>query len=152
MGVLGEEQSVNAYIRAIKDMYERVKMRVKTPVGDTEDFLIDIGLHQGSALSPFLFTIVLDELIKGIQDKVPWCMLFAGNIVLIDETRVGVLNVKLEQRRDIIVYRGFRLNRFNTEYIKCGFSGVEGSGEEVTMGSVTILNFEKFRYLGSIIE
>ena len=49
-----------AHIRAIKDMYEGVKTRVRSSVGDTEYFPIDIGLHQGSALSPFLFTIVMD--------------------------------------------------------------------------------------------
>ena len=56
---------------------------------------MQIGLHQGSALSPFLFAIVMDKLTRGIQDEIPWCMLFAGNIVLVDGTRVGV-NAKLE--------------------------------------------------------
>ena len=55
-----------------------------------------IGLHQGSALTPFLFTIVTDELTREIQDDVPWCMLFADDIVLIDETNEG-LSDKLEQ-------------------------------------------------------
>jgi len=64
-----------AYMRAIKDMYDGVRTRVRTLVGDTDDFPIDIELHQGSGLGPFLFTIVMDELTKGIQDKVPWCML-----------------------------------------------------------------------------
>jgi len=48
-----------------------------------ECFSIDIELH----LSPFLFTIVIDELRRGIQDKVPWCMLFVDDTVLINETR-----------------------------------------------------------------
>jgi len=56
------------YIRAIKDMYERVRTRVRTSGGDTEDFFIGIGFHQGSSLSPFLFTIVMDELTRGFQD------------------------------------------------------------------------------------
>ena len=34
----------------------------------------------------------------GFQDEVPWCMLFAENIVLFDET-IGGLNAKLETWR-----------------------------------------------------
>ena len=42
------------YTRVIRDMYEGVRTGVRTVIGDMEDFPIDIGLHQGSALSPFL--------------------------------------------------------------------------------------------------
>ena len=53
-------------------------------IGDMEYFPIDIGLHQGSSLSPFLFTIIMDALTREIRDEVPLCMLFANDIVLID--------------------------------------------------------------------
>ena len=36
-----------AYMRVIKNMYGGVRTRVRTVVGDTDDFSIDIGLHQG---------------------------------------------------------------------------------------------------------
>jgi len=75
------------YIRAIKDIYEGVKTSVRSLVGDTEYFRIDIGFPHGSALSPFLFTIIMDELTRQIQGEVPWCMLFANDIVLTDVTR-----------------------------------------------------------------
>ena len=77
------------------DMDEGRMTKVRTPGGVTDDFKVGIGLHQGSALSPFLFTLIMDELTKGIQDELPWCMLFAYDIVLIDETKEGV-NDKLE--------------------------------------------------------
>jgi len=57
-----------AYIRAIKDMYERASTSVRTHDGATEDFPITIGLHQGSTPSPYLFTLVLDVLTENIQD------------------------------------------------------------------------------------
>ena len=53
------------YMRVINNMYSAVNARVRTLMGDTEDFLVDIRLHQGLGLSPFLFTIVMDELTRG---------------------------------------------------------------------------------------
>jgi len=44
------------------------------------------------------------------------------------------------------------LSRSKTEYLKCGFSGVEGDGGEVTMGGWVLARDEKFIYLGLIIE
>ena len=55
-----------------------------------------MSLHQGSALSPFLFTLAMNELTKGIQNGLLWCMLFVDDIALVDESRQGVNN-KLEQ-------------------------------------------------------
>jgi len=83
-----------AYIQAIKEMHEGVKASFRTFSGDMNEFSIDIALHQGSALSTFLFACVMDELTNGIQGEVPWYMLLAEDIVLIDETRDEV-NIKL---------------------------------------------------------
>jgi hypothetical protein len=38
---------------------------------------------------------VIDELTKNIERDIPFCMIFADDVVLVDETRVGV-NRKLE--------------------------------------------------------
>nr|XP_009772458.1 PREDICTED: uncharacterized protein LOC104222836 [Nicotiana sylvestris] len=46
-----------AYIRAINGMYNGAKTRIRTVGGDLEHFSIVIGLHQGSALNPFLFAM-----------------------------------------------------------------------------------------------
>jgi hypothetical protein len=54
------------YITLIKDMYDNVVTSVRTSDGDTDDFRINIGLHQGSALSPYLFALVMDEITRDI--------------------------------------------------------------------------------------
>jgi len=147
-----EQKGVSgAYIRAIKDMYEQAKTSVRSSAGDTKFFPTDIELHQGLALSLFLFTIIMDELTREIHDEIPWYMLFANNIVLTEETRCG-LNEKLERWRHSLEYRGFRLSSSKSEYLRCGFSGVERDDEEVTMGGVAIPKVGKFKYLGSIVE
>ena len=76
-------------------MYHSTKIRVKTCERDTEPFKITMGLYLGSALSPYLFILVIDELTKHIHTEVPWCMLFVDDIVLVDETKERV-NTKLE--------------------------------------------------------
>ena len=41
-------------------MYCECETSVVTTVGETDGMKIDVGLHQGSALSPFLFILVLN--------------------------------------------------------------------------------------------
>ena len=43
--MFGEEKHAVDVLRVIKDMYDGVRTRVSTLVGDTGDFSIDIGLH-----------------------------------------------------------------------------------------------------------
>jgi len=51
-----------------------------------DDFHI-IGLHQGSTLSSYFFTLVLDVLTKHIQDSVQICMLFTDDVDMLGESR-----------------------------------------------------------------
>lgn len=67
---------------------------LRTVGGETDTFPTTISLHQGFALSPYLFVLDIDNIYKHIQDENPSGMLFADNIVLIDETTK--VNYKLE--------------------------------------------------------
>jgi hypothetical protein len=71
-------------------MYDNVVTSVRTSDKNTDDFPINIGLHQGSVLSPYLFALVIDEVTRDIQGDIPWCMLFVDNVILVDESRTGV--------------------------------------------------------------
>ena len=77
----------SVYIEAIQDMYDRVSTNIQTLVGITESFPIKVELHQGSALSPFIFTVIMEGISKSVWETVPWCMIFADGIVLVAETR-----------------------------------------------------------------
>jgi hypothetical protein len=71
-------------------MYDNVVTSIRTSDGDTNDFSINIGLHQGSALSSYLFALVMDEVTRDIQGGITWCMLFANDMVLVDESRTRI--------------------------------------------------------------
>ena len=151
-GVLDKKGVTLRYIDVIKDMYNGVVTMVRTPTGEGSEFPVTIGLHQGSALSPYLFALIMDELTREIQDDVPWCMLFADDIVLIDETKAG-LNTKLERWREALETRGFRISRTKTEYMECDFSNHKESIEDIVkLEGQNLPKRDMFRYLGSIIH
>ncbi|GKA07973.1 retrovirus-related pol polyprotein LINE-1 [Tanacetum coccineum] len=96
------------YLRVIRDMYEGAKTHVRTTVGNTKFFPVEVGLHQGSSISPYLFTLILDELSRGIQKNIPWCMIFADDIVLFAKSAEGLYN-KLESWRKALEDNGLRV-------------------------------------------
>ena len=75
-------ETSECYIRIIKNKYDGATTTVKSAAGLTEEFKVGVGLHQGSALSPFLFAIIMDKLREDIRKDAPWDMLFADDIVL----------------------------------------------------------------------
>ncbi|KAL6563007.1 hypothetical protein OROHE_005594 [Orobanche hederae] len=148
-----EERRVSSpYVRAIQDMYCLSRTCVRTPVGDTQYFPVEIGLHQGLALSPLLFALILDVISHGIQDGGPWCMPFADDIVLVVESRSEV-NAKLELWRSKLESQGLRVSRSKTEYLWCNFSG-ESNEEaiEVVIADQIVPRTDKFKYLSLIIQ
>jgi hypothetical protein len=67
----------------------------------SDDYPIKIGLLRGSALSYYLFVLVIDEVTRDIQGDFPWCMLFVDDVVLVNDSRTGV-NRKLELWRQTL--------------------------------------------------
>jgi len=43
-------------------------------------------MHQGSALSPLLFVIVMEALSREIRVGLPWVLLYTDDVVVIAET------------------------------------------------------------------
>jgi hypothetical protein len=139
------------YVTLIKDMYDNVVTSVRACDGETSDFPLKIGLHQGSALSPYIFALVMDAVTRDIQGEIPWCMLFADDVVLIDESRIGV-DRKLELWRQTLESKGFRLSRTKIKYMRCEFSSVRSEDGDVTLAEQVVPRRDTFRYLGSMLQ
>ncbi len=67
-----------AYINIVRDMYAGCKTSVMTSAGKTKGLEIEVGLHQGSALSPLLFVIIIDVITEEIEEGTPWAMAVRG--------------------------------------------------------------------------
>ena len=130
-------------------MYSNAVTSVRTNDGNTDYF--PLGLHQGSALSPYLFALVIDEVTRDIQEDIPWCMLFADDVVLLDESQAGV-NMKLELWRQTLESKGFRVSRTKTEYMRCDFGNATHEEGDVSLEGQVMPRKDIFRYLGSMLQ
>ncbi|KAK3574008.1 hypothetical protein QTP86_034351 [Hemibagrus guttatus] len=136
------------YVRVVQDMYERSRTVVRCAVGQTEEFNVEGGLHQGSALSPFLFAIVMDQLSEEVRQESPWTMMFADGIVICSESREQV-EENLERWRFALERRGMKVSRSKTEYM-C-VNEREGSGT-VRLQGEEVKKVQEFKYLGSTVQ
>ncbi|KAK3546717.1 hypothetical protein QTP70_033372, partial [Hemibagrus guttatus] len=136
------------YIRVVQDMYERSRTVVRCAVGQTEEFNVEVGLHQGSALSPFLFAIVMDQLSEEVRQESPWTMMFADDIVICSESREQV-EENLERWRFALERRGMKVSRSKIEYM-C-VNEREGSGT-VRLQGEEVKKVQEFKYLGSTVH
>ncbi|KAK3536209.1 hypothetical protein QTP86_000185 [Hemibagrus guttatus] len=136
------------YVRVVQDMYERSRTVVRCAVGQTEEFKVVVGLHQGSALSPFLFAIVMDQLSEEVRQESPWTMMFADDIVICSESREQV-EENLERWRFALEGRGMKVSCSKTEYM-C-VNEREGSGT-VRLQGEEVKKVQEFKYLGSTVQ
>lgn len=76
----------------------------------------------------------MDVLTRNVQVEIPWCMSFANDIVLIEETWAGV-NDNLQLWRNALESKLLRPCRSKTEHVKCKFSNnVKDLDGEVSIG------------------
>ena len=54
-------------VKTIQDMYEGVTRAVRLGDGEGKEFGVKVRVHQGSVLSPLLFTIVLEALSRDFR-------------------------------------------------------------------------------------
>ena len=122
-------------------MYRGTKTRVKTRCVRTDYFEVKMGLHQGSAISPPLFIIIMDVLAE--EARPIWAMLFADDFVLVSET----VEEELERWRAVIENKGIIISRSETDYLVSSHQQ-----DVVRLEGEPLLSVNSFKYLGSVID
>ena len=54
-------------VKAVMIMYKKARTMVKTNHGNSEEFEVKVGVHQGSVLSPLLFVVVMEALTQDVR-------------------------------------------------------------------------------------
>ena len=102
--------------------------------------------QNGSALSPFLFILLVDTISQEVRTELPWELLYADDLAIIDITSTDTQN-RLESWQKVLTDNGLKINVAKTEHL----STRENPLPMKVNGDV-LKNVDHFNYLGSVID
>src|SRR5580693_2481319 len=94
-------------------MNEGATTAVRLGDGEGKELGVKVGVHQGSVLSPLLFTIVLEALSRDFRGGLPFELLYADDLDLMAESKED-LTEKFEVWKSEM---GLRVNMGKTKII-----------------------------------
>ena len=130
-------------------MYKESETQIRTPADRSESSIVTVGVHQGSALSPFIFTIIMDTLTDNVRKRASEDMMFTDDVVLCGRER-KVEEDQLEGWRRSLEDYGLKVNREKTEYLRMQ-AGDRDEGE-IELREVKLKGLREFKYLGSTLQ
>ena len=96
-------------VSAVMSMYSGAKTVVRTVYGNSKSFEVKVGMHQGSALSPLLFLIVMEAISREFRVALPWELLYVDDLAVIAETEEELIK-RLNEWKDNVESKGMRVN------------------------------------------
>ena len=151
-------------LEGVKSFYENSRACVRVGNSTSEWFTVKVGLRQGCAMSPWLFNIYMDGVVREVNASVlgrglglvseegeEWCvnqLLFADDTALVADTEEKLARLVREFAR-VCGRRKLKVNVGKSKVMKCtrearGRLVVRMNGEELE-------EVESFKYLGSTV-
>ena len=134
-------------LRWVQLLYRDPKSRVRSAAGTSKPLRVSVGVHQGSALSPLLFILVMDAITHDIQRPAPYTLLYADDVFLASDDKTE-LEQLVQTWHDRLAQHGLRLNLKKTEYL----STDQSETGTLAINGVNLPRAEHFRYLGSTLS
>ena len=100
-------------------LYLNSPSKVRFAGGLSGQFPIRVGVHQGSAPSPLLFKIVMEEVTEWCRKGNPWELLYADDLVLTAETKQEVESI-FRVWSDAMERCGMKVNITKTKLLVSG--------------------------------
>jgi len=101
-------------VSAVMSMYTGAKTVVRTVYGNSKGFEVKVGRHQGSALSPLLFVIVMEAISREFRVALPWELMYAEDFAVIAETEEKLIK-RLNDWKVNMESKGMRVNMNKTK-------------------------------------
>ena len=161
--VLGMYGINGQLLKAVQSLYEKSEACVRVCRKEGEWFEVGVGLRQGCVMSPWLFNLFMDAVMKEVREKagdvgvtlqnerrnvewkVDWLM-FADDTVLLGDSKEKLERlvqefVRVCQRRKLLV------NETESKVMKIGKNGEE-NGVDISLNDRRMEEVETYRYLG----
>jgi len=91
------------------------KTVVRTVYGNSKGFEVKVGMHQGTALSPLLFMIVMEAIRREFRVALPWELLYADDLAVLADTEEELIK-RLNEWKDNMESKGMRVNMNKTKW------------------------------------
>jgi len=105
-------------VRVIQSMYEGALTSVKLGTGESVEFAVKVGVHQGLVLSPLLFILVLEALSKKFRIGLPWELFYADDLALLTESEEELLEM-IRRWKVGLEQKGLKVNMGKTKVMNC---------------------------------
>nr|KAG5691815.1 hypothetical protein BaRGS_016627 [Batillaria attramentaria] len=145
-------------ISLIQCTYKDMSCRIAHAGQLSESFEVKTGVRQGCLLSPFLFLLVIDWIMKttttGRKNGIQWTLWtqlddldFADDLALLSHSH-SQMQDKTTCLEATSAGTGLKINRRKTELMKINTT----ANTPVTVGGESIREVESFVYLGSVVD
>ena len=146
------------FLSLIHCTYQGMTCKVAHAGQLSESFEVRIGVRQGCLLSPFLFLLVIDWIMKttttGRNNGIQWTLWtqldvldFADDLTLLSHNHTQMQD-KTTRLAETSAGTGLKINKRKTELMKINAT----ARAPVTVGGEPIREVESFVYLGSVVD
>ena len=88
----------------------------------SQEFLVQVGVHQGSVLSPLLFAIAVDVISENAREGLMNEILYVDDLILMSESMEN-LKEKFLKWKEAFESKGLKVNLKNTKVMVSGSKG-----------------------------
>ena len=101
-------------VGAVMSLYDGAKRRVRVVSACSDEFEVKVGVHQGSALPPLLFAIVVGVITENARRDVVNELLYADDLVLMSEMMED-LKERFWNWKNALKSKGLKVNTRKTK-------------------------------------
>ena len=163
--VLGMYGVDGKLLNAVKSLYDDSKACVRVGNEMSEWFPVRVGLRQGCVMSPWLFNLFIDGVVREVNTRVlgrglglvderdyVWelnQLLFADDTVFVADSEEKLCQL-VEEFGRVCERRKLRVNVGKSKVMRCT-RGEDGARMNVTLNGEVLEEVDEFRYLGVVV-